>query len=107
MEKQAPKRYRLSVPSEDTQIHEWMEAQQNVSFSIRMLIKESISKYGIADVTCVPAKLRQGRPTEEESQVRQRTGGTEQVAPVQEPAPSVPTDSEGFIDPDNFFNTNK
>lgn len=50
-----PLRYRVTVPLRDADVINWMAEQSNVSFSIRMLIKAFVSKYGITDVTCLPA----------------------------------------------------
>lgn len=41
------KRYRLQVPAEDISVQEWIEAQINISTSIRQLIREDIMKTDI------------------------------------------------------------
>ena len=46
-------RYRVTVPMRDADVINWMAEQHNVSFSIRMLIKAAIAKYGLSDVTCL------------------------------------------------------
>lgn len=45
-------RYRLSVPDRDTAVREWIAAQDHLSMSLRLLIKEDIQRNGLADVTC-------------------------------------------------------
>ncbi len=45
-------RYRISVPEQDTAVHEWIKNQLNVSMSIRMLIKDDINQNGYSDLTC-------------------------------------------------------
>lgn len=45
-------RFAFSVPKGDTQILKWIEAQYNLSSSIRMLIKDYIARNGIDDVSC-------------------------------------------------------
>lgn len=47
-------RYRLSVPIEDKDVIAWINAQDSVSFSLRTLIRQSISNDGIIDITCKP-----------------------------------------------------
>lgn len=49
-----PLRYRVTVPLKDADVINWMVEQTNPSFSIRMLIRAFIAKYGITDVTCLP-----------------------------------------------------
>lgn len=45
-------RFAFSVPKGDTQIINWIDAQYNLSSSIRMLIKDYIARNGIDDVSC-------------------------------------------------------
>ena len=45
-------RYRISVPEQDTGVHEWIRNQLNLSMSVRMLIKNDIHQNGYSDVTC-------------------------------------------------------
>lgn len=111
-----PRRYRMSVPEEDVAVIQWVEAQANLSFSLRSIIKDYISNYGISDATCMFLGTKggrgPGRPTEAEKfakEVAQRTlaeknakGGTpvdvtvptesvesSVVQPVEEPKPVV------------------
>lgn len=49
-----PLRYRVTVPLQDADVINWMAAQSSPSFSIRLLIRAIIAKYGITDVTCLP-----------------------------------------------------
>lgn len=46
------KRYRLSVPIMDTSVQKWLDAQINLSISIRHLIRDDIAKHGYTDITC-------------------------------------------------------
>lgn len=57
-------RQRISIPESDISVLEWINNQSNVSFSIRMMIKEYIEKYGYSDITCrkVDKQLKRGRP---------------------------------------------
>ena len=61
-------RHRFSVPKADDTVREWMEAQSNLSQSLRQLIREYVRKNGCTDVTC--ARVEQigkvGRPSNEE-----------------------------------------
>ncbi len=47
------KRYRFSVPAADTTVIEWIEAQDNVAFSLRTMIRAFVRQYGIKDATCL------------------------------------------------------
>lgn len=66
------KRYRLMVPNEDISVQEWIDAQLNISTSIRQLIREDIVKNGYTDVTCrrVEQGAKRGRPTNAELERR-------------------------------------
>ncbi len=64
------KRYRFSVPNADESVNQWIDAQGNLSHSLRELIKDYIRKYGITDATCMPVEqqARIGRPPKRLSQ---------------------------------------
>lgn len=49
-----PFRYRVTVPLQDADVINWMAEQSNPSFSVRLIIRAVIAKYGITDVTCLP-----------------------------------------------------
>lgn len=57
-------RYRLSVPESDSSVREWLEAQENPSISLRLVIKDLIEREGIVDVLNRPVtqQPRRGRP---------------------------------------------
>lgn len=50
------KRYRFSVPNADESVTQWIEAQSNLSHSIRELIKMAIRCNGYSDVSCYPVR---------------------------------------------------
>lgn len=57
------KRFRLSVPWGDETVLGWCRAQVNLSYSLRMLIKDYVAKNGFADPTCgEPPRKSPGRP---------------------------------------------
>lgn len=45
-------RYRLSVPEADVLVNNWIAEQNNLSFSLRLVIKDAIRRYGMIDITC-------------------------------------------------------
>ncbi|MCL2386890.1 MAG: hypothetical protein FWC89_04980 [Defluviitaleaceae bacterium] len=55
------KRFRISIPTADTAVLEWLKNQTNVSFSLRVLIKDAIAQDGYMDVTC-RANPSMGKP---------------------------------------------
>lgn len=84
------KRYRLTVPEEDTSVIAWMEAQDNASASLRQLIREDIIKNGCTDVTCreVEQGPKRGRPTNAERFAREAAAaGYADTQPHEKPAP--------------------
>lgn len=65
-------RYRLSVPEADESTLAWIDAQLNLSYSIRMLIREDIQRNGCTDVSCraVEQGAKRGRPSNAELERR-------------------------------------
>lgn len=51
--KKVPSRYRLSVPQHDLSVNEWCKMQDNLSFSLRTIIKDYIEANGMTDPTCI------------------------------------------------------
>ena len=47
-------RHHVIVPKADIIVEEWMDAQNNLSGSIRVLIKQFVNKYGVTDILCCP-----------------------------------------------------
>lgn len=82
------KRYRFSVPNADTSVTQWIEAQSNLSYSIRELIKTAIRCNGFTDVSCYPVRqivpLQAGGLPIEYALLSQANGG--QVGVPQVPA---------------------
>ena len=60
-------RKRVSVPRADVSTLEWMDAQENISFSVRALIHDYIEHEGYSDPTARPVTQlpRRGRPPRE------------------------------------------
>ena len=57
-------RFRVSVPSADQSVLAWLAAQDNVSVSLRLLVREAIERDGYCDVLTRPVvqQPRRGRP---------------------------------------------
>lgn len=58
-------RHRFTVPVADTRVNEWIEAQSNLGFSLRVLIKAFMREYGVQDATCLELGVqvkKKGRP---------------------------------------------
>lgn len=56
---------RFRVPLQDTSVHEWLEAQSNISLSLRMLIKKDIGANGISDIMFRSVEAEMARPAEQ------------------------------------------
>lgn len=75
---------KLSVPLQDELVLTWLRSQENMSLSLRLLIKEHVRKHGgaIYDVTCDPVdteivvleqkKSKRGRPPKVGAKVSQQ-----------------------------------
>lgn len=59
-----PHRTRLSIPAADVSTIRWLTVQDNVSASVRALVRAHIAREGYTDPTCTPVEqqLRRGRP---------------------------------------------
>lgn len=79
-------RHRFTVPANDTVVNEWIEAQSNLGFSLRVLIKAFVRDQGVIDATCLalgqPVK-RRGRPTKESKLEMQNVGMENMIPPSQ------------------------
>ncbi len=64
-DKQKAKQFHFTVPSDDTDVLKWIEEQNKLTISIRLVIKDAIKKYGFGDVFSVPVSnpgVTAGRP---------------------------------------------
>lgn len=105
-----PKRFRLTIPAADVSVLQWMEAQQNVSYSIRQLIRDAIRRNGYTDITCseVEQLPKRGRPAKEDEEETETPVKAPETVRTPEPAQSAPAkadnrDEDGFVDPSQFF----
>ena len=111
-------RYRFSVPEKDTDVVAWLEEQSDLSISLRILIKNFVKKEGVVDIICRPVdgpKPQASLPKEPKAIPKPAPAKTlpsyQQTVPI--PAPkTIPkpqqqmpnTGSDGFVDPESFFN---
>lgn len=49
--------FHLSIPVEDTDVIKWLESQDNMSVSVRMLIGAFVSAYGFCDATSYVGRM--------------------------------------------------
>lgn len=100
-QKPGSRRYRFSVPDADESVIEWVQVQSNLSYSIRTLIKDYVSRRGYSDATCgQPGRKSPGRPTNEQRSRMEQVESAysapiasetyESIAPMV-PAASAPT----------------
>lgn len=57
-------RRRLSFPSTDTTVRDWLSAQSDPSSSMRLIIRDTVAREGYSDVMCrrVEQQPQRGRP---------------------------------------------
>ena len=84
---------RFSVPSEDTQVLDWMKRQYNSSASIRALVKAAIANYGYKDCTCIP-EITEANASRVKSDLSEMTSGYAEVMPAQSVAVPVTQNAE-------------
>lgn len=56
------KRLTLSVPVSDTAVFDWLDAQYNLSASLRIIIKDYAARYGNVDVSSLPTVINNNQP---------------------------------------------
>lgn len=65
-----PRRLRWSVPAADVSVNKWLDVQENISSSLRLLIRQSIGREGYTDVVNKPVEHvpRRDQPVPRESE---------------------------------------
>lgn len=97
-------RYRLKVPESDASVIAWMDAQSELSISLRLLIKEDIIRNGFTDVTCRPVGQlpKRGRPSNAEVELRESVpvmdDDVEEVKPQKVIKPKAQTKTDVVTD---------
>lgn len=97
-------RYRLKVPESDASVIAWMDAQSELSISLRLLIKEDIIRNGFTDVTCRPVGQlpKRGRPSNAEVELRESVpvmdDDVEEVKPQKVVKPKAQTKTDVVTD---------
>ena len=81
------RRVRFMVPLQDDAVLSWLNAQGNMSYSIRRLIQEYVAVYGATDVTCRPIGMGVAQ------------GGSPVVESAVDSQPIVPSGVQGVVQP--------
>lgn len=73
-------RRRLSFPSTDTTVRDWLSAQSDPSASMRLIIRDTVAREGYSDVMCrrVEQQPQRGRPRATATVGAATTTGAEQ-----------------------------
>lgn len=87
-----PRKVRWTVPAVDTSVIEWLDHQENISHSLRLLIRESIQRDGYIDVFYKPVDQlpRRGRPPLEITEQREDDEAAGERHPAARPVQSQP-----------------
>ena len=79
--------FHLSVPIDDTDVIKWLESQDNMSVSMRMLIGAFVSAYGFCDATSYVGRMFANRSDSvvrtADEVVREASPVTDEVTPEQ------------------------
>ncbi|WP_093802242.1 hypothetical protein [Streptomyces sp. Wb2n-11] len=94
-----PRKVRWTVPAADTSVIEWLDQQENISQSLRLLIRESIQRDGYVDVYYKPVEQlpRRGRPPLESTEQREDDEAVTERRPAArpvQPQPAVADEAE-------------
>ena len=86
------KLYRFTVPETDTEVIEWLDAQDKVSTSMRLLIKQYVATHGQGDIinTIVLADGPRRRQQVRDIPERTDTVATAPAAPAAQATPITP-----------------
>ena len=87
MAKQNYRQVRMSIPESDNSVLKWLAAQSNMTLSIRLAIRQAITKYGYVDLSCLDIDKGPGRPREDYAEP---AAEARPQAPVAEPVPARP-----------------
>ncbi|PUB32529.1 hypothetical protein C8K30_1011055 [Promicromonospora sp. AC04] len=82
-----PRKVRWTVPAVDTSVIAWLDAQENISQSVRLLIREAIQRDGYIDVVYKPVEQLPRRD-------RSQDAGPVDARPVGDPVPDRPEQHE-------------
>ncbi|WP_433855171.1 hypothetical protein [Streptomyces kronopolitis] len=87
-----PRKVRWTVPAADTSVIEWLDQQENISQSLRLLIRESIQRDGYVDVYYKPVDQlpRRGRPPLESTEQHEDDEATTDRHPAARPVQPHP-----------------
>lgn len=85
------RRYRISIPLDDPDVVEWLDAQRSISMSLRVLIHSALLQTGIRDYfstgTDIPPTRGRGRPRGSKNKPKT---DEDMMRAVQESAQAVP-----------------
>jgi hypothetical protein len=99
-----PRKVRWTVPAADTSVIEWLDQQENISQSLRLLIRESIQRDGYVDVYYKPVEQlpRRGRPPLESTEQREDDEAVTErhpaAMPVRRPQPVVADQADAVVE---------
>ncbi|MEV0412400.1 hypothetical protein AB0I68_16730 [Streptomyces sp. NPDC050448] len=87
-----PRKVRWTVPAADISVIEWLDQQENISQSLRLLIRESIQRDGYVDVYYKPVEQlpRRGRPPLESTEQREDDEAVTERRPAAMPVQPQP-----------------
>ena len=94
-------RFRISVPETDKEVLAWIDAQANLSFSLRLLMREAMRLSGEQDISCTQFTFRNppGRPRKKLSQPAQSEPVEQIVQPVAQPVQVQPVAEKKTLGP--------
>ncbi|MEU9167816.1 hypothetical protein AB0D34_08475 [Streptomyces sp. NPDC048420] len=98
-----PRKIRWTVPAADTSVIEWLDQQENISQSLRLLIRESIQRDGYIDVFYKPVDQlpRRGRPPLESIEQREDDEAVIERRPTARPVQPQPAGADEVeVDPE-------
>lgn len=98
-----PRKIRWTVPAADTSVIEWLDQQENISQSLRLLIRESIQRDGYVDVYYKPVEQlpRRGRPPLESTEQREDDEAVTERRPAaipRRPQPVVADQADAVVE---------
>ncbi|MFH7596054.1 hypothetical protein WDV06_13255 [Streptomyces racemochromogenes] len=92
------------MPAADTSVIEWLDQQENISQSLRLLIRESIQRDGYVDVYYKPVEQlpRRGRPPLESTEQREDDEAVTErrpaAVPGRRPQPAVSDQADAVVE---------
>ena len=83
----------------------WIENQESLSHSVRVVVREYIKRHGFGDATCPPVSVAKPAPAAPAPEPKVETKEPEKTEEKPEVKPEEPKEESAMMDVNDFFGT--